>query len=115
MKQTRNIEIPGYQVFQLNRIGSLGGGLLTAVDVDLSPVLVAVADEALELLVVQVKVGHMDIRIFNAYGPQEDEVAASVNFWLGLEKELIKAKQEGCCILLEMDANAKLKSDFSSQ
>ena len=70
-KQSRNIELPGYQVFQLNRIGSLGGGLLTAVDVNLSPVLVAVGDEALELLVVQVKVGHMDIRIFNAYGLQQ--------------------------------------------
>ena len=34
---------------------------------------------------------------------------ASLKFWLSLEQEIIKAKQENCCVLLEMDANAKLE------
>ena len=110
LRQLGNIDLPGYQVFQLNRSGE-GGGLLSAIDINLDPVLVGVGDDELELLVVQIKVGHLDVRVFNAYGPQEDDTAASLNFWHGLEKEIIKAKQENCCILLEMDANAKLESE----
>ena len=61
---------------------------------------------------VQIKVGHLDVRVFNAYGPQEDEFSASFKFWLSLEKEIMKAKQQNCCILLEMDANAKIETEF---
>ena len=35
-------------------------------------------------LVVQVKVGSTNIRVFNAYGPQE-----KLNFWQSLEKEIV--------------------------
>ena len=106
------IDLPGYQIFQLNRSGRLGGGLLTAVDVVLEPVLVNAGDDDAEILVVQIKVGHLDIRVFNAYGPQEDEASSSVKFWLCLEKEIMKAKQQNCCVLLEMDANAKIETNF---
>ena len=106
------IDLPGYQIFQLNRSGRLGGGLLTAVDVALDPVLVSAGDDDAEILSVQIKVGHLDVRVFNAYGPQEDEPSASLKFWLSLEKEIMKAKQQNCCILLELDANAKLETRF---
>ena len=113
LRKSGNISIPGYQTFELNRSSSLGGGLLTAIDVNLNPVLVALGDDDLELLVVQVNVGHLTIRIFNAYGPQEGDIIPSINFWSGLEKEIIKAKQENCCVLIQMDANAKLDSELS--
>ena len=100
--------IPGYQVFQLNRTG-FGGGLLTAAHDDLAPVLVTANDEV-ELLVIQVKIGDKQIRIFNAYGPQENNFDESLNFWSSLEKEIILSKQENCYILIQMDANAKLDS-----
>ena len=100
--------ISGYQVFQLNRTG-FGGGLLTAVHDDLAPVLVT-ADDEVELLVIQVKIGNKKVRIFNAYGPQENNTDESLNFWSTLEKEIIQSKQENCCILIQMDANAKLDS-----
>ena len=74
--------MPGYQIFQLNRSGRLGGGLLTAVDVALDPVLVNAWDDDAAIIVVQIKVGHLDIRVFNAYGPQEDEASSSVKFWV---------------------------------
>ena len=33
-------------------------------------------------------------------------------FWVELEKEVIKAKDEGCLVLIEMDANAKVGRDI---
>jgi hypothetical protein len=67
------IKLNGYQIFEMHRAG-LGGGLLTAVRHELEPVLVNQCDKA-EIMVVQVKVGSKNIRIFNAYGPQETEVS----------------------------------------
>ena len=100
--KSRNIVLPGYQIFQLNRAGRLGGGLLSAIDEALDPVLVNAGEDDAEILVVQIKVGHLDVRVFNAYGPQEDEKSLSLKFWLCLEKEIMKAKQENCCILIEI-------------
>ena len=105
--------MPGYQIFQLNRAGRLGGGLLSAIDEALDPVLINAGDDDAEILVVQIKVGHIDIRIFNAYRPQEDEKSSSMKFWLCLEKEIMK-KQENCCMLIDMDANAKIGTKFQS-
>ena len=102
--------ILGYQVFQLNRTG-LGGGLLTAAHDDLDPVLIK-ADIEVELLIIQVKIGNNQVRIFNAYGPQENNFDESLNFWSSLEKEIIESRQENCYILIQMDANAKLDSNL---
>ena len=110
LRKSGSIQLAGYQIFQLNRSG-FGGGLLTAVDEELDPVLV-IADDDVELLVVQLKVGVNNIRVFNAYGPQETNPIESLNFWIRLEEEIIKAKQDNCWILIEMDANAKLDSEF---
>ena len=65
--RSNNFKIPGYQVFQKNRNG-LGGGLLTGVDENLQSVLVSSTES--EILVVQTKIGHFNLRIINAYGPQ---------------------------------------------
>ena len=110
------IRLEGYQIFENVRSG-FGGGLLTAVSQDLSPVLVYSGSDDIELMVVQGKIGDNDIRIFNCYGPQELNQAQRpvaqqkdiINkFWVELEKEVIKAYDEGCLILIEMDANAKV-------
>ena len=48
-----------------------GDGLISAIDLSLDPVLVAVDDDDLELLVVQIKVGHLDAgwdKVFNFLG-----------------------------------------------
>ena len=108
LRTSGSIHLPGYQIFQLNRTG-FGGGILTAIIDDISPVLID-ADDENEILIVQVKVDDKDIRIFNAYGPQENNENESLNFWNKLEQGIIKAKNENCYILIEMDANAKLES-----
>ena len=103
-------------MFENIRAG-LGGGLLTAVDQDLSPVLISGGSEGFETIIVQVKIGSKNLRIFNCYGPQEigqaqrsstEQESILNNFWQDLEMAVIDAKNEGCLILIEMDANAKV-------
>ena len=77
---------------------------------ELEPVLVFQCEEGAEIMVVQVRLGHRNIRIFNAYGPQEQDVSAQTkfNFWQNLEKEIISAYESNCEIIIELDANAKV-------
>ena len=63
-----------------------------------------------EILVVQAKVGNQEIRIINAYGPQEDEQQNSLSFWQNIEAEVISAADENCSIIIQLDANAKVGS-----
>ena len=101
-------KMTGYQIFEKTRSG-LGGGLLTAIDESLSPVLISSGSEDVEILVVQILIGTQKIRILNGYGPQESENKGKIfSFWQELEKEIIDAKEEECFILIQMDANAKL-------
>ena len=97
-----------YQVFQKNRNGS-GGGLLTAVDPILNPMLISTENEEAEILTVQLTVNNQNIRIINGYGPQEDDKYQNkLNFWMGLDQEIVSAKSESCLIMIQMDANAKV-------
>ena len=74
-----NFKIPGYQIFLRNRDG-LGGGLLTAIESNLFPVMIS--SPQTEILVVQVKIGQLDVGIINGYGPQEDDSTTSIHsFW----------------------------------
>ena len=110
------VKLDGYQVFETVRTG-MGGGLLTAVSLDISPVLISAGNEHIEMIVVQGKVGNQDIRIFNCYGPQEvtqsqrptaEQKQVVNNFWIELEKEVISAKEAGALLVIQMDANAKV-------
>ena len=104
------IKLKGYQIFENIRTVGKGGGLLTAVDEDMFPVLTSTGenDEA-EFITVQVKAGNHDIRIINAYGPQEDDNTVKIyNCWEEIENEIISAKDNNCLILLQLDANAKV-------
>ena len=60
--------------------------------------------------------GQHRIRVINGYGPQEHEIKDKIlAFWQNFEKEVIDAKEEGCMLLIEMDANAKLGSECIQQ
>ena len=101
-------QIPNYQVFQKNR-NSSGGGLLTAVDPFLNPVQIETINEEAEILTIQIEIHNRKIRIINAYAPQNDDAQQNrLNFWLGVEEEIISAKNENCMIIIEMDANGKV-------
>ena len=106
--QYNTLKIPGYEVFECLRKDRAGGGIMTAVLNSLDPVIVN-CDEINEILVIQLNVKGIAIRIINAYGPQEDEDSLIVlNFWLKVESEIIKARENGCAVLAEFDANAKV-------
>ena len=95
LRQNNIIKLKGYKVFEKQRKG-LGGGILTAVLDELNPVLISDGDEN-EILVVQAKVGNQNVRVFNCYGPQEDEnFQTKVDFWNTLEKEIISATDNNC-------------------
>ena len=51
----------------------------------------------------------MKVRVKNGYGPQDDDQSANrLKFWLSLEQEIMAAKDANCCILVQLDANAKV-------
>ena len=96
LRSMGKFKLPGYQVFEKIRSG-FGGGLLTAVDEKLLPVLISTGkNDNSEIIVVQVEAQNNNIRIINAYGPQEDNGNKDdkYEFWQELEEEVISAKQE---------------------
>ena len=100
----------GYQVFQAERKKE-GGGILTAVEGSLPALVISEGQGDVEILVVEVTVNNLRIRLINAYGPQETESKNKIaDFWSELELEIVKSRNEGCLIIIEMDANAKLGS-----
>ena len=70
-------------------------------------------EDKTEILVTQINLAGLNIRIINAYGPQEGAPKDDLlNFWQTLEKEILDAKDENCGVLIEFDANAKLGSEI---
>ena len=110
VRKVGSIKLKGYQIFENIRIGVGGGGLLTAVDQNLAPVLISTGkDENSEILTVQINVGSHNLRIINAYGPQEDDGNKEVyDFWQEVEEEILAAKDANCLVLVQLDANAKV-------
>ena len=107
------LAIEGYKIFEKPR-SVYGGGLLTAVDTNLEPFEIEnTNDDDSEILVVQCQVGGQKIRVLNAYGPQEDDPTETrISFWTAVHQKIFEAKSEGCMLLLQMDANAKLGNEI---
>ena len=118
IQETKNnkiglVKLPGYQLFEKTRKNRGGGGLLTCVDENTNPVLISNCKDDTEILTVEANMENKKIRIINGYGPQEDDdIQDILGFWQDFEGEVIKAKDDGCFILIEMDANAKVGRDI---
>ena len=107
-------QLNDYQVFHKNR-NSAGGGLSTAVDPSLNPMMISTKNEEADILTVQLEVNKQKIRLINGYGPQDDDnLQNRLNFWLGLDQEIISAKSESCLVMIQMDANVKVGSNLIS-
>ena len=112
LRHQGTFKLKGYQIFEKIR-GGQGGGLLTAINENLSPMLISEGSEEEEILIAQILVGKQKIRIINAYGPQENDLKDRVlSFWQEFEKQIINAKYDDCLVLVEMDANAKLGANI---
>ena len=114
-RKCANFKLENYQIFEKVRPG-FGGGLLTAINKSLDPVLIQSVNEDIEMLVVQCNIGKENVRVINAYGPQEDDAFnKKILFWQTLEQEINAAKNANCLTLIEMDANAKLGKNVLKQ
>ena len=93
LRQANSVNLDGYIIFKKNRVG------LGAVKQDLEPVLISDGGVENKILVVQANLLNQEIRIINAYGPQEDEIEKSLSFCQHLEGETISARDENCLTL----------------
>ena len=111
--KSESVKLKGFDLFYNLRTQNDGGGLLTAIDSELSPFEVPIGNKNIEILSIEMTVGEIKIRTINAYGPQETDTKEKIDeFWQELEMHIVDAKTEDCGILIEMDANAKLGSEI---
>ena len=86
-----------------------GGGLAIGVLNELNPVWVREGEDKVEALSIQISVKEMNVRIINAYGPQEyDDLDKKVQFWSYLDMEVFESQTIGSAIMIFFDANAWL-------
>ena len=115
-RKCANFKLEHYQIFEKIRPG-FGGGLLTAINKSLDPVLIQAVNDDMEILVVQCSIGQENIRIINGYGPQEDDpINRKLTFGQTMEQEINNASNDANCMtLIQMDGNAKLGKKIIKQ
>ena len=112
MKQKKQINIEGYELFEEVRSGRGGGGLLIGIDntIDVVPVVITQEDE---ILAIEMELKSMKLRVATAYGPQESAPPDQINeFYSKLENLIIQCNDDGCGLMMEMDCNAKLGKEI---
>ena len=98
-------------MFEKVRDKKSGGGLLIGALKDLSPIWIGDGGTKVEALSIKISVKKMDIRIVNAYGPQEyDDLEKKRDFWKYLDREVFIANREGNGCYIAMDGNSWLGS-----
>ena len=98
--------VDDFQVFQLNRQKSQGGGLALGVLKSIESALIRDGDDDIEVLSVYALLGDIPTRVIVGYGPQEsDTVEKKRNFWNFLENEINEAELENQGLMLQMDGN----------
>ena len=103
-----------YQIYEHVRTLNHGGGLALGVLKDLEPVWVRDGGEDVEALTVRVVLGNdIQMRIANAYGPQEyDCNEKKCEIWEYLNEEAFCSRNEDTGCLIMMDSNAWLGPKF---
>ena len=109
IRKQGNINVDGlknYQVYQLVRKESQGGGMAIAAHKDFNPVWMGEGNDETEVLSIQISVKEMKIRCVNAYGPQENASLDKKDiFWKQLSYEVLEANCNDAGFVLEMDGN----------
>ena len=92
---------------------SKNGGTLCAIHEDLNPKLIEEYNNPFELLVVEIEVQNKSIRIMTGVGPQENwDEDKRTPFFIALEAEVVKAHMSGKSVIVEIDSNSKLGSQY---
>ena len=109
-----NYKIDGYQIFEKirpNRDG--GGGIMTLVKEEMSPVWVSEGDDNVEIMSVNIQAGSMTVRVINGYGFQENNSDEKKNkFWNHMNKEVDEANNNNEDILIQLDGNIWVGSEI---
>ena len=101
-----------FEIFEAIRKKAKGGSLI-GVHKALNPVEVAKYEDEFELLSVEIKIGKKEIVIISGYGPQESwPEAERVPFFTAVEKEVSRAELLGKSVIIQMDSNSKLGSEY---
>ena len=103
--KTENVK--KYQIFELIRKSSGGGGIAIGVINDLNPVWVGEGDDITECLSVEITAQqNFRVRCVAAYGPQENDRAEQKDkFWAHLDSEVVAAENNGTGLVIQMDGN----------
>ena len=97
LPRKKMIKLEGYETFEKIRTDGGGGGLFTAIDINLNPVEVEASGSTSDILVVQCNIDNVKVRVINAYGPQEyDTLVNRISSWQGLNQEVKASKNNDC-------------------
>ena len=106
-------KMQNYHVFEAIRNNKEKGGTMLGVHVGLHPVLISEYSTLFELIVVEIKIANKQIRVITGYGPQENFSPEEITtFYTTLEEEIASAELTGCSVILAMDANCKLGTQY---
>ena len=101
-----------FDVFEAIRTREKGGTLI-GVHKSLNPHQIAEYNDEFELLSVEFTVGSKNVVIISGHGPQESwPENARTPFFIALEKEVARAELMGRDVIIQMDSNSKLGSEF---
>ena len=95
-----------YNIFQLPRTNSKGGGVALCVVKHLKPVLVGEGDNEVEAISVMITTKQMKIRCVCGYTQEKYNDDQKDKFWEFISREVMEAEENQQGILIQMDANA---------
>ena len=105
-----------YDIFEAVRGKNEGGGLLTMVHKNFSPVLIPSEENSKmreNILVVESNIGKSRVRYINAYGVQETSSSSDkMEFYSILDQEIENALNNNCMVCVQLDANGKVGSEI---
>ena len=106
-------KLENFEVFEAIRKSKEKGGTMIGAHKALNPILIEEYSNDFELLVIEIKIKNKEIRLISGYGPQECwNESERIPFFAALEKEVAKAELLGKSIIIEMDSNSKLGTDW---
>ena len=111
VKKAGQFRVEGYQIFEYVRQNKGGGGIAIGIDNECKnePLLVTQGEDGVEILVVEINVGEMQVRLITGYAPQEtDNKEIIATFYSKLEQEIESSQSSNCGTIVELDCNAKL-------
>ena len=98
-----------FQIYEKIRINKGGGGLAVGILKEFNPTWMRDGGDEVEALTVKFHVKNINVRLVNAYAPQEyDSLDKKMHFWKYFDDEVLNSKNEGSGLIYLFDGNAWL-------